>query len=150
MLFLYTTLAVFWILQLHFLDGCWTTLSRLRIWHCIHLFSFALSVSLCTWIVKIPFVYLQNVLYVLFMCLLYVQCIQKKTCLKQETISFLFRFKSFFYRYSQLNPVSKQCRAWSDATSCGVWSVSALFAYIPQKDDRLLHVCDNEKLNTPA
>ena len=29
------------------------------------------------------------------------------------------------------NPVSKQCRPWSDATSCGVWSWSTLFAYDP-------------------
>ena len=29
------------------------------------------------------------------------------------------------------NPVSKQCRPWSDITSCGVWSGSALFAYDP-------------------
>ena len=29
------------------------------------------------------------------------------------------------------NPVSKQCRPWSDATSCSIWSGSALFAYDP-------------------
>ena len=28
-------------------------------------------------------------------------------------------------------PVSKQCRPWSDATLCGIWSGSALFAYEP-------------------
>ena len=27
------------------------------------------------------------------------------------------------------NPVSKQCRPWSDATWCGIWSWSAMFAY---------------------
>ena len=29
--------------------------------------------------------------------------------------------------------VSKQWRPWSDATLCGVWFGSALFAYVPQK-----------------
>ena len=30
-------------------------------------------------------------------------------------------------------PLSKQWRPGSDAASCGVWSRSALFAYVPQK-----------------
>ena len=29
-------------------------------------------------------------------------------------------------------PVSKQWRPWSDAALCGVWSGSALFAYVPK------------------
>ena len=29
-------------------------------------------------------------------------------------------------------PVSKQCRPWSDAVFCGIWSGSALFAYVPK------------------
>ena len=29
-------------------------------------------------------------------------------------------------------PVSKQCRPWSDAAFCGIWSGSALFAYVPK------------------
>ena len=34
-------------------------------------------------------------------------------------------------------PLSKQCRAWSDAAECGVWSVSALFAYVPSFKETL-------------
>ena len=29
-------------------------------------------------------------------------------------------------------PLSKQCWPWSDAAFCGVWSRSALFAYVPK------------------
>ena len=32
------------------------------------------------------------------------------------------------------NYVSKQWWPWLDAAFCGVWSVSALFAYVPQKE----------------
>ena len=35
--------------------------------------------------------------------------------------------------------VRKQWRSWSDAAFCGVWSGSALFAYVPQKDARLIY-----------
>ena len=34
-------------------------------------------------------------------------------------------------------PVSKQCRPWSDALFCGVWSGTALFAKVPVMDARL-------------
>ena len=34
-----------------------------------------------------------------------------------------------FYSMVDDNPVSKLCRPWSDATLCGVWFGSALFAY---------------------
>ena len=33
---------------------------------------------------------------------------------------------------------SKQRWPWSEAALCGVWSGSALFAYVPQKDARLI------------
>ena len=36
-----------------------------------------------------------------------------------------------FYSIFMENPASKQCRAWSDATLCGIWSGSTLFAYDP-------------------
>ena len=48
-----------------------------------------------------------------------------------------FRGRRVYYRYVVFVRflmeylVSKQCRHWSDATSCGVWSGSALFAYGP-------------------
>ena len=34
-----------------------------------------------------------------------------------------------FILFSMENPVSQQCRPWSDATWCGIWSGPALFAY---------------------
>ena len=37
-------------------------------------------------------------------------------------------------------PVSKQWSPWSDAALCGVWSRSALFAYVPEMG-RLIHSC---------
>ena len=36
-----------------------------------------------------------------------------------------------FILYLMENPVSKQGRSWSDATSCGIWSGCTLFAYDP-------------------
>ena len=36
-----------------------------------------------------------------------------------------------FILFLMENPISKQCAPWSDATLCGVWSGSALFAYDP-------------------
>ena len=52
---------------------------------------------------------------------------------------FIFYFILFFFFFFIFvlfvieNPVSKQWRPWSDAALCGVWSGSALFAYVPQK-----------------
>ena len=40
---------------------------------------------------------------------------------------------SIFIQILIENSASKQWRSWSDATFCGVWSWSALFAYVPQK-----------------
>ena len=36
---------------------------------------------------------------------------------------------SLLFYFWWKNPVSKQCRPWSDATLCGIWSGSALFFY---------------------
>ena len=33
-------------------------------------------------------------------------------------------------------PASKQCRPWSDAVFCGIWSMSALFACVSKRDAR--------------
>ena len=41
----------------------------------------------------------------------------------------------FFFNFIQIlieHSVSKQWKPGSDAASCGVWSGSALFAYVPQ------------------
>ena len=38
----------------------------------------------------------------------------------------------FFFFFLIKFPVSKQCRPWSDAAFCGIWSWSALFAYVPK------------------
>ena len=38
-----------------------------------------------------------------------------------------------FFLFLIENPISKYCRPWSDATLCGIWSGSALFAYDPFK-----------------
>ena len=39
-----------------------------------------------------------------------------------------FHFLAFFTEI----PASKQCRPWSDAAFCGVWTGSALFAHVAQ------------------
>ena len=40
----------------------------------------------------------------------------------------------FYFDFFKIEfPVSKQCRPWSDAAFCGVWSGSTLFAYVPKK-----------------
>ena len=54
-----------------------------------------------------------------------------------------FHFKVFWvvvFIFIQIlieHSVSKQCRSWSDATFCGVWSGSARFAYVPKQDARI-------------
>ena len=36
-----------------------------------------------------------------------------------------------FIQIFKVHSVTKQCRAWSDATECGIWSGFALFANVP-------------------
>ena len=43
-------------------------------------------------------------------------------------LMYCFHFHLFFIEI----PVSKQWRPWSDAAFCSIWSVSALFAYVPK------------------
>ena len=41
-----------------------------------------------------------------------------------------------FYDTSNKNSSSQQCRPWSDAVFCGIWSMSALSAYVSKLDAR--------------
>ena len=42
-------------------------------------------------------------------------------------------FLYIFIQFSIEHSVNKQWRTWSDAALCGVWSGTALFAYVPHK-----------------
>ena len=45
----------------------------------------------------------------------------------------LLVFFFFFLQILKEHSISKQCRSWSVTAYCGVWSGSALFAFVPYK-----------------
>ena len=52
----------------------------------------------------------------------------------EQSISVLRGFRWYFsFLFLIENYASKQWRPWSDTAFCGVWSGSALFAYVPPK-----------------
>ena len=65
-------------------------------------------------------------------------CLVDPSILITWTISFPICF--IFILFKIEIPVGKQWRPWSDAAFWGVWSGSALFAYVPNKGARLLWV----------
>ena len=51
-------------------------------------------------------------------------------------VYFCFKVVGWYFHFIQIlieHSISKLLRPWSDAAFCGVWSGSALFAYVPQK-----------------